>query len=134
MAWYDSGNAPINSTGAGFVTNPSTSALIAEIDSTQLAVVLQSAVSGAGRASAFRVTWIIGTNQSTAVAFRLEQALSTGLGSTGIRDRTFAVSGPGQSAQFVLNHKLQPGDRLRVVPDSSFAGTAYAKIQAEPLT
>lgn len=133
MAWYAPGNAPINSTGDGNVSNPSTASLIAEILPAQLAIATQSATAGSGSPVAMRVTWLVGTNQSTVATFRLEQALSTGLGSTAIRDQTLVATPAGQSAQYVLNYVVQPGDRLRAILNSSLTGTAYAKIQAEPL-
>ena len=40
MAWHDWGNKPINSTGVAVVAAPSTSSLIAELDSTMLGTVL----------------------------------------------------------------------------------------------
>ena len=125
MAWRDWGNPPINSTGAGFVSNPSTSDLVAEIDSTQLATILSGGQS-------FMVTWVLGG--STTLTWRLEQVLSTGLGSTAVRDLTLLTTPTGQSGQYTWTYKLEKGDRLRALLNSSVTATAYAKIIAEPLT
>ena len=129
MAWRDWGSTPINSTGGssadGLETNPSTATLIAEVDSTQLA---QVALGG----SLYQVTYIIGA--STNVTWMLEQALSTGLGSTAVRDRTYIQTPTGQSGQYILTYKLERGDRIRCRLQSAITGFATAKISAEPLT
>lgn len=125
MAWRDWGSTPINSTGAGLVTNPSTSDLIAEIDSTQLGSVLQAG-------SLFQVSYLLGG--STSIVWSVEQVSSTGLGSTAVRDLTNLCTPANQSGQYILTYKLEKGDRLRCRVQTAFTGFATAKISAEPMT
>lgn len=133
MAWRDSGNAPINSTGGysgstghnGLLTNPSTSDIIAEIDSTQFANVTP-------RGGVYLVTMELGA--STLATWQIEQCLSTGLGSTAVRDLTFIQTPSGQSGQYQLTYKIEQGDRVRARLQSGITGVATAKLSAEPLT
>jgi len=128
MAWRDWGNQPIKSTNHSD-TNASTSELIAEIDSTRLAGAL-----AAGSQVPYMVTWVVGCNASTTVGFALEHVLSTGLGSTAVRNATYVFTPAGQTAQFVMPYLLQNGDRLRVRTPDSVTGVISAEIIAEPMT
>lgn len=125
MSFFTPGTPSVSST-QGLATNPSTSVLIAEIDSTQLAIV-----SAGG--SNYQVTWLVGG--STIVTWQLEQCLSTGLDmSTAGRDLIYAWSPLNQTAQYVTKHRLEKGDRLRVRVNASLAAAVVAaKIIAEPL-
>lgn len=124
MSWHTFGTPVVTST-TGLTTNPSTSDLLAEIDSTQL-----NRIPAGGQN--FGVTWIVGG--STNITFQLEHALSTGLGSTAWRDQTLLFTPTNQSAQYVTKLRLEVGDRLRVRVNAGIAaGTAAAKIVAEPL-
>lgn len=125
MAWRDWGSTPINSTGSGIVNNPSTSDLIAEIDSTQLGSVLAAG-------SLFQVSYLLGG--STTVVWSVEQCSSTGLGSTAVRDLTNICTPANQTGQYILTYKLEKGDRIRARVQSAFTGYATAKISAEPMT
>ncbi len=128
--WRDWGSVPINSSGGttagswGLETNPSTSTLIAEIDSTQLAQVLSGG-------SVYQVSWLVGA--STNVTWLLEQASSTDL-SVAVRDLSYVQTPSGQTGQYILSYKLQKGDRLRARLLAGITGTATAKISAEPMT
>lgn len=112
-------------TGDGIETNPSTSTLIAEIDSTQLAQVMKGG-------SLYQVAYIIGA--STNATWVLEQASDTGFSSGSIRDRTYVQTPANQSGQYILTYKLEKGDRLRCRLQAAITGFATAKISAEPLT
>lgn len=131
MAWRDWGSTPIQSrngggsTGFGIETNPSSATLIAEIDSTQLANVLSGG-------SLHQVTWLLGA--STNATWMLEQAKSTSLSTSAIRDRSYVLTPSNQTGQYVMTYKLEKGDRLRARIDGGIAGIATAKISAEPLT
>lgn len=130
MAWRDWGSTPINShggtsTGYGIETNPSSATLIAEIDSTQLANVLKGG-------SLHQVTWVLGA--STNATWMVEQASSTSLSTSAIRDRTYIQTPSNQSGQYILTYKLEKGDRLRARIEGGVTGVATAKISAEPLT
>ena len=122
--WRTWGNEPINSSG-GLTANPTTASLIAEVDSTALGST------GWAAGKSYQVSWIVGA--STLAVMRLEHCLSTGLGSTAIRDVVYAHTPSGVSPQYVTAHKLEPGDRLRVRVNSSFTGNASAWISAEPM-
>lgn len=128
------GNVPLFSTTAATTADPSTSALVAQL-------ILPSP--GDTRvASLYEVRYAVGA--STGAAWRLECALSSGLGSSALRtadnDSTSAAqqavvfTGSNQTSEFVFTHKAYPGDRFRVVPLSSFSGTAAASIEAEAIT
>lgn len=123
--FHDWGNAPIKSTTVS-ATDPSTSTLIAEIDSTQFGQV-------STRALGYRVFWRAGA--STGGIFLLEHALSTGLGSTAVRNVSMVFTGANQTAQFLDTYQIEPGDRLRVRSAAAgLTGTFSAQISAEPMT
>lgn len=130
MSYYDWGNVAINSTGAAFVTDPSTATLVAQLDSTQLGT--KNLV--AGQEQNWRLTVILGSNASTNAAWLVEHAISTGLGSTAIVNQFGAFSPAGQSAQYVWHWRLQKDSRLRCRLNSSISGLVSANLQAEPLT
>jgi hypothetical protein len=120
MSHRDWGNPPIQSTQAAS-SDPSTSTLIAELNSSNGLI-----------GGLYEVRWAVGA--STGALFRLEHALSTGLGSTAIRDQAMVFTGSNQTSEFVFNYKLEAGDRLRVLTNSSFTGSVAAKISAEQFT
>ena len=135
MALYEWGGPAISSTG-GSVTGPSTATLVAEIDSTQLQVLTGSAILGSrqGHAVPVRITATLGAG-STSADWRIEQCLSTGLGSTAIRWLVPSIfTPPSQSGMYVYSAMLEPGDRIRARLNSSLTGAASAFLQVDPLT
>lgn len=127
MAWYDWGNPPITSTSvAQPVTNPDTTTLLAELDSTQLGTVNFKT----GQSGLFRTTWIIGG--TTGLSVVLEQANSTALSATTLSIPIYTPT--GQSGQYVFNLNLGPNDRLRARMASTVTASVMASIQAERLT
>lgn len=124
MGWKDWGNTPINSTFAP-ATGPSTSTLLAELDSTMLGTVNYSASQQAN----FSVTWILGAD--TNVTWQCESCASTAL-NAGV-DVFYPKTATGQSAQFITTHRLGKDARLRARLYSTGANAA-AYISAEPLT
>ena len=108
MSYFSVGTPSVNSTQAP-ATNPSTSILIAEIDSTQLS----NQILKAGGAN-FMVTWIVGG--STLATWQLEAATSTAL-NAGKATSDCAIYWPttptNQSAQYMTKMRLERGDRLR---------------------
>lgn len=128
------GNVPLYSTTAATQTDPSTAALVAEL------IIPNPGSSDA--ASLYEVRYAVGA--STGAIWRLECALSSGLGSTAIRladndssnafQRAIVFTGSNQTSEFVFTFKAKPGDRFRTVPLSSFTGTAAGTIQAEALS
>lgn len=126
MSWYDFGNPPIDSATAQPTAAPSTSSLIAEIDSTQLG----TANLGSTREHRiFRTTWLCGA--STSAIFKLEVANSTA--EADVSAVKYVYTPTAQSAQYVFNVRVTKDSRLRVRMDST-AATATAAIQAEALT
>lgn len=123
--FHDWGNHPINSTAA-LASNPSTSTLIAELDSTQLGT--QNLVPG--QKLLVRANWILGSD--TNAIWQIEAATSTALGA-GV-DMSFPMTPAKASGQFVTFHELFKDYRLRARVQSTFAGTAAAYISAEKLT
>lgn len=138
MAYFDWGNKPITSysafsSGAGnaVVSNPASTTILAEIDSTQLHSGLYGGTSTSLH-KAFQVTWKVGASSNA--SFLLEAAPSTDLASTAVRRREIVFSPPNQTAQYTDRWVLQSGDRLRVLVASTNVGTYFAAISAEPLT
>lgn len=125
MAWHDSGNEPINSTGFAPVGAPSTSTLLAELDSTQLGT--KNFVSGQSRV--FQVTYIMGAD--TNVTWQAGTCASTAL-NAGV-DEFFPKTPTGQSAQYVLQHTLEKDQRIRIRLSSTGAN-ASGYLSAIPLT
>lgn len=125
MAFFDSGNPPINSTGFAPIAAPSTATLVAELDSTQLGT--KDFVTGQSRI--FVAHWIVGCD--TAVTWQCEVATSTALGAG--REIFYPKTGTGLSAEFLTRHNLGPNERLRVRMFSTGANAA-AFISAEALT
>lgn len=126
MAYNDWGNPAIRSDST-LVAGDSTATLFAEIPSSAITAVIPSGFPD----KEFMTTWILGG--STYTVWRCEQCLSTGLGSTAIRDTTFIQTPPGQSGQYQWKLRLQSGDLLRARLNSTVA-LVSAKIIAEPLT
>ena len=131
MSWFDWGDKPITSGLSTAVSNPSTSTLIDEVDSTLLHAGLYGGAS-TNLQRTCQVTWILGA--STNAVWRCEQCLSTGLASTAIRDTVFIQTPTAQSGQYVWHMNLTAGDRLRARVNSTFTGVATAAIIVVPLT
>ena len=136
MAFRLGGNVPLYSTTAATVTDPSTASLIAEL-------IIPASISTSGAPpSYYEVRYAVGA--STGGAWRLECALSSGLGSSAIRttendstsalQRTIVFTGSNQTAEYVFTHKAYPGDRFRIVPLSSLTATAAGSIQIEGIS
>lgn len=125
MSFFGTGNQSINSTQLGVVATPTTATLLAEVDLNDT----MGHVRAGGEP--YGVTWIVGT-QTTLATFLLDHALSTGIGSTALREQTVVEVSSGQSGQFFTKHNVQPGDRFRVRVESTVIA-ANAKIIAEPL-
>lgn len=117
MAFFLPGTPPINST-AGQATDPSTSDILAELDSTNF---------GSTRDGIYHVSVYPGC--STVATLWLEHCLSTGLGSTAIRERTLLRVSPNLTPQYVKVFKLQRGDRIRVRPETAISGTQTCEVK-----
>lgn len=125
MAWQDWGNRPINSTGVLPIAAPSTSTLLAELDSTMLGTVNFAA----GQSRIFQVTYVLGAD--TNVTWQVGTCASTAL-NAGI-DEFYPKTPTGQSGQYVMQHTLEKDHRIRARMFSTGAGGA-AYISAVPLT
>ena len=125
MADFGYGNASYHSTSLGVTANPSTTALLAEIDST--------VVDGFVNARAVvQATWLVGG--STGATWVLEQALSTGLNmSTAGRAQAVVFTPANQTGEYVTRHNVERGDRFRCRHLSSQTGNFAAHIILEPL-
>jgi hypothetical protein len=133
MARTDWGNKPVKSTGASTTADPSTSSLLAQVDSTQLAILTGCPTDTGGHGVMARVDWFVGA--TTNASFALEHCLSTGLGSTAIRDKTVVYMGSNLSGQYCDDYQILPGDRFRVrVNGSTFTGEASVRISVKPQT
>lgn len=119
------GNQPINSTSAP-VTGPSTTTLLAVLDSTQLG----TANFAGSQHRLFRVNWILGSDTNT--TWQCETALDSGLSSASFVDVFYPKTITGQSAQYVTSHVLTKNMFLRARLFSTGANAA-AFISAEPI-
>ena len=138
MSWFDWGDKPITSysafssdVGSAVVSNPTSTTLLAEIDSTKLHSGLYGGTS-TNLHRTFQVTCKVGASSNG--SFLLEAAPSTALASTAVRRRVVIFSPPNQTAQYTDYWTLQSGDRLRVLVASTFTGNTFAEISAVPLT
>jgi hypothetical protein len=122
MAFFDWGNQPIFSTGFAPIVAGSTTALFAELDSTQLGTKDYAV----GQKGVAQVTWIVGAD--TNVTWQCEVATSTAL-NAGV-NVFFPKTITAQSAQYVTKHELFKDYRIRVRQQSSGANGA-ASIIAE---
>ena len=124
MSFFGWGNRAFHSTASTTTSNPSSAALLAEIDvNGTIADVMAGGVP-------FQVSWILGV-QTTLATFRLDHATSTVLSE--IRHRTLVMVSSGQSAQFITKHTVERADRFRVVLESTVTAVCAAHIIAEPL-
>ena len=125
MAQFVSYNPPVNST-AGPATDPSTVALLAELDSTHFS-----------NQTSLRGDRLYGLNiyvgGSTTAIWAIDHATSTNIASTAIASQLVVRTAAGQHSQFVWAVKLGPTDRVRVRHPSSASGTFEASLQAQEL-
>lgn len=128
MSYYITGNPPINSTFAP-VSDPSTSALLAELDSTNFKVFAKQGPSE-------RIYGVnISIGGSTGAYWVVEHVTSTAIGTAAIVDRCFYRTASGQTSQFVRKFRLTATtDRIRVRHVSSVTGVFEAGLSAEELT
>lgn len=125
MSYYDWGNKPIFSTSAPTAA-PSTSTLIAFLDSTQLGTKNYAV----GQSQCFRITLIAGCD--TNAAWQFERYDSSTLADP-VPETVWFRSPANQSGQYVfaMCAERNQGFRARM---ASTGANANAYIQAEPLT
>lgn len=127
MAFFLAGNVPVNSTFAP-VTDPSSAALIAELDSSNFRLT-----TGSPAERMYGVNIYLGG--STGALWVVEHAVSTGVSSTSFADRVFLRTASGQTSQFVVNFRLTARtDRIRVRIPSTLSGTFDAKLSAQEIS
>lgn len=124
MSWDFLGNRAINSTGVVPVAAPSTSTLLAELDSTMLGTV--NFVSGQSRIFEVRYTLGADTNVTWQVGSCASTALNAGV------DELYPKTPTGQSGVYVHRVVLEKDHRLRARLFSTGANAA-AHISAIPL-
>lgn len=124
MAFFLTGSRPINST-EGPSNNPSTTTIIAELNSSQFAP------------NPKQLTRVYGMNfwlgGSTGGYWAIEQATSTAISSAVIVDAFYPRTASGQTSQFVRKFTMGPTDRIRCRLVSSATALYEASIQAEEL-
>ena len=123
MSFYVPGNKVINSTLLGSQSNPSTSAILAELDSTNFG-------SSAANRKYVINCWLGGSSVGSWV---VELASSPNVDSTSILDQMVIYTAPGQTSQFVYRCSVTDRQRVRVRHFSSNTGSYAAKLQAEEL-
>lgn len=123
MSFFLTGNVPINSTFAP-VNNPSTTALLAELESTNF-----------GRnSSAYPLIYNVNITLggSTGGYWVFEVATSTAISAGVVTDFAYYRTASGQTSQFVRKVRLANAtDRIRVRHASSVTGLFEASLQAE---
>ncbi len=125
MAWQDSGNKPINSTGFAPIGAGSTVTLYAELDSTQLG----TKDFRPGQSRIYMVNYMMGAD--TNVTWQAGTCSSTDL-NAGV-DEFFPKTPTAQTAQYSMQHVLEKDYRIRIRQFSTGSnGAAY--ISAVPLT
>lgn len=128
MSLSNWGNLPINSTYAP-VNNPSTTALIAELDSSNFGAV---APNTRNESRTYRVSIYLGG--STGGYWAIEQATSTAISAGVVVDAFYPRTASGQTSQFVRTYRMGGTDRIRARHVSSVTGLFEASFQAEELT
>ena len=125
MSFFLTGNVPINSPQEP-VSDPSTTAILAELDSTTFKNSSQ------GPARTYNVNMWVGG--STGAYWVCEQVTSTAISSAVVVTKVFWRTASGQTSQFVHKFRLtSPTERIRIRHVSSVTGTFDAKLQAEEL-
>lgn len=124
MSFFVPGAPPVNST-SGQLTDPSTSVICAELDSSNFLST---------RGGIYSVQMWCGC--STVAEFWLEHCVSTGLGSSAIAERTIVRVSANQTPQYIKKFKLANNDRIRVRVGVAITGTqtAEVKLQAEEIS
>lgn len=124
MSFFLTGNLPINSTFAP-VTDPSTTTLLAELDSSNI---------GPTRMEQRTFACNVHVGGSTGGYWVVEHATSTTISAGAVRDRLFLRTASGQTSQFVWKIRFQAStDRVRVRHVSSVTGVFEAKLGLEAL-
>lgn len=124
MASRDTGNPPRLSTDASLQSNPSSGTVLAEIANLE--------------DSQYEVRYIMGA--STNCIWRLQQCLSSGLGSTAVVEETAVFTPANQSGEYILNYPRLRGGiystdaRFRIVASTAITAQIGVKITAEALT
>lgn len=118
-------NPPVDSTAAP-ATNPSTAALLAELDSTNFGYQ-----NSPPRDRLYQVYALLGGD--TNATWVIEQASSTNIASSAILVQKTVRTAAYQTSQFVLTFKLAGTDRIRVRHPSSLSGVYAASLQAQEL-
>ena len=126
MATLVSFNPPVNSTAAA-ATDPSTAALLAELDSTNFGIPSTGNMTRGDRLYAVNM-WLGG---STAALWAVEQATSTNIASSAIVTQLRLRTASNQHSQFIAVFKMGPADRIRVRQPSSVTGSFEAYLQAQ---
>lgn len=126
MSYFGLGSSPVYGSSA-FVplTNPSTSQLLCELDSTQLGTVNLAP----NQKLLVNVTYILGG--STGQQFQIGTCASTALNSG--KDEYYPRTLAGQSAQFVIRHELFKDYRIRARVFSTSQSISEAGISAVAL-
>lgn len=121
--FYVPGNKPIDSTQASVASNPSTSAILAELDRTNF--------ESTGPNRQYVVNAFLGG--SSAAVWIVESATSSNVDSTSIIVQKVLYTAPAQTSQFQLRFALSGDQRIRVRHLSSNTGSYAASLQAEAM-
>ena len=126
MSYFLPGVASVNSISTAAV-DPSTDTILAVVTSTGVSTAGGLSLGYAADVAAY---FYLGTS-TQATEWWVEHCLSTGLGSTAIKDRTVFHTSSGNTHQYVKRYTFAVGDLLRVRIAAAFTGRADAKIQVE---
>jgi len=120
MSYFVTGNPAYASTAA-LATDPSTSAVLAKLDSTNF--------NSTARDRQYVVYAYCGG--STGAVWALERATSPNINSTSIIERITLFTASGQTSQFVAKFSLSGHEEVRVHHISSVTGSFAASLRAE---
>lgn len=126
MALLVSYNPPVDSSQTA-QADPSSAALIAELDSTSFGIPSTGKMTRSDRLYAVNV-WLGG---STAALWVVEQAVSTVVSTYVVQKRLRTAS--NQHSQFIMAFKLAAADRIRVRLPSTLSGSFEASLQAQEI-
>ena len=132
MSWFLPGVEPVHSTAAT-ATNPTTTTILAELTSTGASSLAGFNMQERDGPHQVQINAYLGTS-TQATAWWVEHVLSTGLGSTAIKNRKVLITPSGATSQFVLKYDLAVGDRVRVRVAAAFTGTADAYLSGEVIS
>ena len=124
MSYFVPGNQSITSTNTGVSTDPSTSAILAELTTTNFG--------STERNRDYVVHAFLGG--STQGVWSVEQTTSSNVNSTTLMNQTIVYTAAHQTSEFIKRFRVSGVERVRVRHFSSNTGSYHATLQAEEIS